>query len=79
MLPKTSEDGRALFIQLARLGDLIQSLPAIEAVRGRYPGRPLDLLCSAPLAALFKKASGAPGLINGHIILSSPCARWKHI
>ena len=71
MLPETTESNRALFIQLARLGDLIQSLPAIEAVRDRYPGRPLDLLCSAPLAPLFEKAGVLDRLIpwNG--------AQWR--
>lgn len=55
MLPEAASNSRALFIQLARLGDLVQSLPAIEAVRARYPNRPLDLLCSAPLAPLFER------------------------
>ncbi len=63
MLPKPAEDSRALFIQLARLGDLIQSLPAIEAVRDRYPDRSLDLLCSAPLATLLEKTSVIDRLI----------------
>ncbi len=39
-------------IQLARLGDLVQSLPAFAALTGRYPHRSLDLLCPAPLADL---------------------------
>ena len=71
MLPRTTETNRALFIQLARLGDLIQSLPAIEAVRDRYPRRPLDLLCSAPLAPLFEKTGVLDRLIpwNG--------AQWR--
>ena len=43
---------RALFIQLARLGDLIQVLPAISAVRSALPHQPLDLLCAAPLTSI---------------------------
>src|SRR5262249_30238503 len=45
---------RALMIQLARLGDLVQTLPAVAAVAARYPYRPLDLLCPAPLADLAR-------------------------
>ncbi len=46
---------RALLVQLARLGDLVQSLPAYAALqeRGRYS---LDILCAAslaPVASLF--------------------------
>jgi ADP-heptose:LPS heptosyltransferase len=63
MLPKAAGDSRALFIQQARLGDLVQSLPAIEAVRDRYPNRPLDLLCSAPLAPVLEKARAIDRLI----------------
>ncbi|HXC66091.1 MAG TPA: glycosyltransferase family 9 protein [Nitrospiraceae bacterium] len=43
---------RALIIQLARLGDLVQSLPVLAALATRYPSRPLDLLCPVPLAPL---------------------------
>ena len=41
-------------IQLARLGDLVQSLPAIASLAGRYPYRSLDLLCPTPLADLAR-------------------------
>jgi ADP-heptose:LPS heptosyltransferase len=41
---------RALIIQLARLGDLVQSLPVITSLAARYPHRSFDLLCPAPLA-----------------------------
>jgi heptosyltransferase-1 len=41
-------------IQLARLGDLVQSLPAIASLAARYPDRSLDLLCPAPLADLAR-------------------------
>ena len=45
---------RTLMIQLARLGDLVQSLPAIASLTARYPHRSLDLLCPAPLADLAR-------------------------
>ena len=48
----TSET-RELLIQLARLGDLVQSIPAIEALREAHPERTLDVLCAAPLAAML--------------------------
>lgn len=47
---------RELIIQLARLGDLVQTLPAITALKARNPVSTLDLLCPsqlAPIARLF--------------------------
>ena len=49
---------RALIIQLARLGDLLQSFPAITALRNRDPHRPLDLLCPSPVAPLGRLFPG---------------------
>jgi ADP-heptose:LPS heptosyltransferase len=49
---------RRLLIQLARLGDLVQSLPAIASLTARYPHRSLDLLCPAPLADLARLFPG---------------------
>ena len=43
---------RSLIIQLARLGDLIQSLPAISSLRRYFSDQSLDLLCAAPLVPL---------------------------
>jgi ADP-heptose:LPS heptosyltransferase len=45
---------RRLLIQLARLGDLVQSLPVFASLTARYPRRSLDLLCPAPLADLAR-------------------------
>ena len=45
---------RTLVVQLARLGDLIQTLPVLDALRRRQPGTALDLLCAAPLAELVR-------------------------
>ncbi len=45
---------RRLLIQLARLGDLVQSVPAFVSLTTRYPHRPLDLLCPATLAHLAR-------------------------
>ena len=41
-------------IQLARLGDLVQSLPAMASLTARDSHSPLDLLCPAPLADLAR-------------------------
>ena len=41
-------------IQLARLGDLAQSLPVIASLATQYPHRSLDLLCAASLADLAR-------------------------
>lgn len=43
---------RALLIQLARLGDLVQSLPVLTALHTVNPHTPLDLLCPSPLVPL---------------------------
>ena len=45
---------RRLLVQLARLGDLVQSLPAFASLGARYPDQSLDLLCPAPLADLAR-------------------------
>ncbi|MEK6801138.1 MAG: glycosyltransferase family 9 protein [Nitrospirota bacterium] len=47
---------RDLLIQLARLGDLVQTLPAVEALQEVYPDRTLDVLCAAPLTAVLAGA-----------------------
>lgn len=49
---------RTLLIQLARLGDLVQSLPVIASLAARYPHRSLDLLCPSPLADLARLFHG---------------------
>ena len=49
---------RRLLIQLARLGDLVQSLPVFASLAARYPHRSLDLLCPAPLAELARLFPG---------------------
>lgn len=41
-------------IQLARLGDLVQSLPAFASLLPGYPHRSLDLLCPAPLVDIAR-------------------------
>jgi heptosyltransferase I len=41
-------------VQLARLGDLVQSLPAFVSLTTRYPHRPLDLLCPTILTDLAR-------------------------
>lgn len=63
MLPESTSHNRSLVIQLARLGDLVQSLPAIEALREQYPEWPLDLICSAPLAPVLSRSRAIDRLI----------------
>ncbi|MCW5799708.1 MAG: hypothetical protein LZF60_80406 [Nitrospira sp.] len=48
-----SPEHRDLVIQMARLGDLVQTLPAIEALQEASPERRLDVLCAAPLTGVL--------------------------
>ena len=50
--------GRALIVQMARLGDLVQTLPVIAALKARDPEGILDLLCPAHLASLARQFPG---------------------
>lgn len=43
---------RALLIQLARLGDLVQSLPVLTSLHSAHPQQTLDLICPSPLVSL---------------------------
>jgi heptosyltransferase-1 len=54
MPPDDGQGDRALVVQLARLGDLVQSLPAIEALRQRDPGTTIDAVCAAPLVPVLR-------------------------
>jgi heptosyltransferase-1 len=45
---------RRLLIQLARLGDLVQSFPAFASLTARDPHMIFDLLCPAPLADIAR-------------------------
>ena len=53
---EVSPEHQDLVIQLARLGDLVQTLPAIEALQEAYPERTLDVVCAAPLIAVLTGA-----------------------
>jgi len=53
---------RSLLLQLARLGDLIQSLPAISSLHSSFPDQLFDLLCSAPLTSIGKLFPGIQGV-----------------
>ena len=63
MLPEPAAESRALVIQQARLGDLVQSLPAIEAVRACYADRPVDLLCPTPLGPVLARSQAIRRII----------------
>ena len=54
---------RALLIQLARLGDLIQTVPAITGLKERHADWDLDLLCSAGLEALGQMLPGVSKVV----------------
>lgn len=49
---------RTLVIQLARLGDLVQTMPMIASLRKQYPGDTIDLLCPEPLRDLGQLIPG---------------------
>lgn len=49
---------RALVIQLARLGDLLQTAPAIAAIKASNPGLTVDLLCPSQLSPIGRMLPG---------------------
>ena len=63
MQPDEAVTARRLLIQLARLGDLVQSLPVIASLTAHDPDRSLDLLCPTPLADLARLFPGV-----GHVL-----------
>jgi len=71
MLRESSTNSRALLIQLARLGDLVQSLPAVEALQEQHPQRQLDLLCPAPMAPALD------GCCSIHRVLPWDGTQWR--
>lgn len=60
---------RILVVQLARLGDLVQSMPVLASLRKRYPHDRLDLLCPAQLRDLGTMIPGIDRVIgwDGHM------------
>ncbi|HEU4685408.1 MAG TPA: glycosyltransferase family 9 protein [Nitrospira sp.] len=62
---------KSLVIQLARLGDLMQTLPAIASLGARKPHETLDLLCGGALAAIV---SLFPGIDR---VLPWDADRWR--
>ncbi|MGH7233252.1 MAG: glycosyltransferase family 9 protein [Nitrospiraceae bacterium] len=70
-LTKPSESGSAVVIQLARLGDLVQSLPAIMALKERRLEQNLSLLCASPLSSV---AACFPGLDR---VIAWEGTRWR--
>lgn len=55
---------RALIVQLARLGDLLQTLPAITSIKAADPSLTLDLLCPAPLAPIGRMLPGISNVLE---------------
>src|SRR6478672_4515808 len=62
---------RGLVIQLARLGDLVQSLPAIAALNAKAPVAALDLLCPDPFTTI---GACMPGIGR---VLAWEVERWR--
>ncbi|MEQ1792861.1 MAG: glycosyltransferase family 9 protein [Nitrospira sp.] len=55
---------RTLIIQLARLGDLVQTMPMIAALRKQCPRDTIDLLCPEPLRDLGTLIPGIDRVIG---------------
>lgn len=64
---------RYVVIQLARLGDIVQSLPVVSALRTRHAGDQLDMVCPAPLTEV---AAMLPGLDR---VVGWDGARWQRL
>ena len=65
---------RALVIQLARMGDLLQTVPAITALNEADPSLVLDLLCPAPLAPIGRMLPGVTNVVEWDGLAWSHCA-----
>jgi heptosyltransferase-1 len=55
---------RVLVIQLARLGDLVQTIPAITVLKKSHPDWAIDLLCPAQLAELGRLLPGVSHVVS---------------
>ncbi len=55
---------RALVIQLARLGDLVQTIPAITALKESHADWDVDLLCPMTLAAIGQLLPGISAVVK---------------
>lgn len=73
MRPDQRTPPRALVIQLARLGDLVQTLPLLDALGARHSGMTVDVLCAAPLAALVHQCFPVGRALPWD---GSRCRRW---
>jgi heptosyltransferase-1 len=63
LLPKEMTR-RVLVIQLARLGDLVQTIPAITALKESHADWDVDLLCPAPLADIGQLLPGISAVVK---------------
>ncbi|MCP9440096.1 MAG: glycosyltransferase family 9 protein [Nitrospira sp.] len=55
---------RALIVQLARLGDLMQTIPAITAIKTAVPDLGLDLLCPPSLSSIGRMVPGVDEVLE---------------
>lgn len=63
----------ALVVQLARLGDVIQSLPVIEALQHANPARAVDVLCASPLVSIARRCASVRS------VLGWDGAQWRRL
>jgi ADP-heptose:LPS heptosyltransferase len=61
---KPSQVRRVLIIQLGDIGDVVWSLPAVEAVRAAYPGADVSLLLREGSGSLFAAEASPPGIFE---------------
>ncbi len=73
-MTRNSFKRRALIVQLARLGDLLQTVPAITALTAADPTLVLDLLCPAPLAPIGRMLPGVVDVVEWDGLAWSHCA-----
>jgi ADP-heptose:LPS heptosyltransferase len=63
---------RVLIVQLARLGDLLQTVPAITAIKAADPSLTVDLLCPTPLSPIGRLLPGVDGVLEWDGL------EWRH-
>lgn len=66
---------RVLVLQLARLGDLVQTWPLLRRLKAAWPGARVELLCDAgqiPLGTLGPPLEQVHGLEMGHLAALAP-------
>src|SRR5947208_16510895 len=71
--------GRIAVLRGGGLGDLVFALPALEALRARFPAAEITLIGEPWLAALTvgrRGTEGGPVLVDRHVALPPPASAW---